>query len=93
MSNCTDKTPTMKNMTRTRKPVDAGTYEGRFAVRLKLLREKARLTPEGAAEAIGVSATAIYHWESGLKIPAVPKFPQIAEAYNLKRARDVLPSM
>jgi len=76
-----------------RKPVDVSTYEGRFAVRLRTLREKAKLTHEEAAAQIGVSATAIYHWEAGLKIPAVPKFPQIAEAYNLNRAKDILPLM
>jgi transcriptional regulator with XRE-family HTH domain len=79
-------------MTPARKEVDTSTYAGRFAVRLKTLRTKAGLTPEEAADAIGVTATAIYHWESGLKIPAVPKFPVIAKAYNLKSVRFLLPN-
>ena len=75
-----------------RKEPDKTTYSGRFAIRLRRLREDAGLTPEQAAEQIGISATAIYHWESGLKIPSVPKFPIISMVYNVKKARNLLPN-
>ena len=92
MSNYTDKMPTMKSMTRTRKPVDAGTYEGRFAVRMRQLREKAKLTHEDVAEALGVTVFSIYNWESGRHFPSISLFPQLAELYKLKRGRDILPA-
>ena len=79
-------------MTRPRKEVDTSTFTGRFAVRLKTLREKAELTHEEAAEQIGVSPTTIYHWESARVRPDIQKFPQIAEIYKVKRAKDLLPN-
>jgi len=79
-------------MPRPCKEVDVSTYSGRFAVRLKTLREKAGLTHEDVAEALGVTANAIYRWESGLNFPSIPLFPQIAELYKLKRGRDILPA-
>jgi len=45
---------------RPRKEISLETYEGRFAARLKELREKAKLTPEQAAEALGVTQSMIY---------------------------------
>jgi len=77
---------------RPRKEVDVSTYEGRFAARLKALREKAGLSHEEAAEQIGVSSTTVYHWESGRVIPAVPKFPKISEAYGVGKTRYLLPN-
>ena len=84
--------PIKRRMARPRKEVDTSTYTGRFAVRLKSLREKAGLSHEEVAEQIGVSATTIYHWESGRMVPSVERFPAIAETYNLKRPKDILPS-
>ena len=77
-------------MARPRKAVDTSTYTGRFAVRLKSLREKAGLTQEEAAEHIGVTATAIYHWESGRMIPSLEKFPKISEVFGVK-IRTIIP--
>ena len=77
---------------RPNKAVNLDAYTGRFAARLRELRLKAKLTPEQAAELIGITATAIYHWESGLKIPAVSKFPKISEVYRLKKTRELLPN-
>ena len=79
-------------MPRTRKEVDTSTFEGRFAVRLKTLREKAKLTPEQAAEAIGVSLKMIYNYEDGAFQPRVSSFPKIAEIYKVKRIKDLLPN-
>jgi len=77
---------------RPRKEPDKGTYSGRFAQRLKTLREKAGLTPEQAASELGITANAIYRWESDLNFPRISLFPQIAALYGLKRGRDLLPA-
>ena len=77
---------------RSRNPIDTTTYSGRFAARLKELREKAKLTPEQVAEKIGVTPTAIYHWESGRMVPALEKFPKISAAYKLKKTKDLMPN-
>ena len=80
-------------MSRSRKEIDVTTFEGRFAVRLKQLREKVGLSVDEAAEAIGVSGTTLYDWEGGRIIPAVPKFPKISEVYKVKRPKDLLPNV
>ena len=77
---------------RPRKEIDLTTYEGRFAARLKELREKAKLSPEQAAEEIGVSFVTLYDWEAGRKIPALQKFPKISAVYKLKKTKDLLPN-
>ena len=77
---------------RPNKAVNLDAYSGRFAARLRELREKAKLTHEEAAAQIGVTATAIYHWESGRMVPALSKFPKIAETYRLKKTRDLFPN-
>ena len=79
-------------MSPARKQPDVSTYSGRFAVRLRSLREKAGLTVEEAAEAIGVSYVTLYDWEGGRKIPSLEKFPKIAEIYTVKRVKDILPN-
>ena len=84
--------PKKKNMARPRKEIDTSTYEGRFGTRLRKLREKAGLTPEQAAEAIGVSLKMIYNYEDGAFQPRVSSFPKIAEIYKVKRIRDLLPN-
>ena len=76
---------------RPRKEIDTSTYEGRFAARLKMLREKARLTPEQAAERIGVSVHSIYQWESGKRQPKISDLPKLAEILSTKKIKDILP--
>ncbi len=56
---------------RPRKKIDTSTYTGRFAERLKMLREKAKLTPEEAAERIGITPTTVYHRESLQRSPRI----------------------
>ena len=80
-----------KRMSRPRKPVDTSTYEGRFAVRLRMLREKAGYTPESFAEELGMSKIAIYKWEQAKAAPNVADFPKIAEALQLKSIRTLFP--
>jgi transcriptional regulator with XRE-family HTH domain len=76
--------PKKKRMSRQRKEVDTSTYEGRFAVRLKTLREKAGLTPEQVAETLETSATSVYRWEAGLRQPQIADLPRIADALGVK---------
>jgi len=68
---------------RKRKPVDTETYEGRFAVRLRTLREKAKLTHEEAAKALEVPKKSIYNWEAAISVPPLGTFPTLAETYGV----------
>lgn len=71
-------------MARPRKAVDTTTYEGRFATRLKQLREKAGLTHEKLGELVGVSPRTIYFWESSQTGPQLKHFLLLAEALNIE---------
>jgi len=77
-------------MPRTRKAVDTSTYTGRFAVRLRSLREKRGMSVEELAEASGVPDKTLYRWESADSAPDIEKFPQLAEALGIK-PRTLLP--
>ncbi len=79
-------------MTPARKEPDKKTYSGRFAIRLRTLREKAGLTVEDVATAMGVSATAVYHWESSARVPPLESFPAFAEIFKLKKTKDLMPN-
>jgi transcriptional regulator with XRE-family HTH domain len=68
------------------------TYEGRFAIRLKELREKAKLTAEQAAERMGITEKTVFHWEAGRSSPHVSEFPKIAAVYKLKKTKDIFPN-
>jgi transcriptional regulator with XRE-family HTH domain len=54
-----------------RKPVDESTYEGRFAVRLRMLREKTGMNVHELAEKSGVPVSNILSWESCSRKPAL----------------------
>jgi len=76
---------------RQRKPVDTSTYEGRFAVRLKNLREKAGYSVEQLAEISGVPRTTIYNWESGTYKAVIDgSLLNLAKALEIK-VRTLLP--
>ena len=77
---------------RPRKTIDTSTYEGRFAVRLKELREKAKLTAQEAAELLGITEKTVFHWEASRSSPHVSEFPKIATAYRLKKIKDLFPN-
>ncbi len=77
-------------MSPARKPPDTSTYSGRFAVRLRMLREKAGLTPEQVAEAVGVSVKSIYNWEQAVRTPPFDSLPLLSDALGVK-VRTVLP--
>lgn len=77
------------------KEPDQSTYSGRFAARLRMLREKAGLTGEQAVKAIcdsgyRVGKTAYYNWESGKHEPPLNAFPAIASVMGTK-PRTLLP--
>ena len=76
---------------RLRKTVDTSTYEGRFAARLKELREKAKLTPEQVAEALGVTLKMVYSYEDGSHLPKVAAYPRLAELFKQKKVNALLP--
>lgn len=80
-----------------RKPADETTYSGRFAARLRALREKTGMTGQEAARAVKAcgyecSERSFYSWESGDRSPPLDAFPAIATALKVKRIRDLLPT-
>ena len=78
-------------MSRPRKEVDTSTYTGRFAVRLKSLREKAGMTVEELAEASGITAATLYDWEKARCTPGIERLPLLAKALEIK-TRTLLPN-
>ena len=75
---------------RPRKEIDLSTYEGRFAARLKELREKRKLTVDELAEKTGFSRQVLYDWESTKSSPPVKSLPKLAEAFGVS-IRSLLP--
>lgn len=77
-------------MGRKRKEIDISTYTGRFAVRLRELREAAKLSVEELAEKSGLPKGTLYDWESAAKVPGIDRFPMLANALGVKPG-DLLP--
>jgi len=75
---------------RPRKEVDTSTYSGRFAERLRALRDKQGLTTRELAELSGIPHSTIKSWDGGMKAPHIDKFPVIAEALGIS-VEDLLP--
>jgi transcriptional regulator with XRE-family HTH domain len=78
-----------------RKP-DESTYSGRFAARLRMLREKAGLTVEEMVAAMAengyeIAARSLYHWEQGGSSPPINALPAIAIVLKVKSPRYLLP--
>ena len=78
------------------KPPDASTYSGRFAARLRQLREQTGMTGQEAVAAINaagfqVKQTTYYNWESGRSEPPLNAVPAIAQALGLKSVRVLFP--
>lgn len=87
-------------MSPTRKEPDTSTYCGRFAVRLRELREEAELSIEELAEQIAKhndsgrkspGARAIYQWEQAKSMPPFELLPVIATSLCLKSPRKLIP--
>jgi transcriptional regulator with XRE-family HTH domain len=69
---------------RNRKAVDTSTYSGRFAERLRTLREKKKMTVEELAEASGIPTRTLWNWESATSQPIIGQLPQLAQALGVK---------
>jgi transcriptional regulator with XRE-family HTH domain len=70
-------------MTPARKEPDKETYSGRFAVRLRALRDKTGMSADEFAEKHGFARTTYYGWEIGVSVPSLDVFPQLAEAFGV----------
>jgi transcriptional regulator with XRE-family HTH domain len=74
-------------MSRSRKEVDDSTYSGRFAIRLRALRDKTGMSAEAFAEMHGFARTTWYSWESGIRTPPLEMLPEIADAFDISIAK------
>jgi len=70
---------------------DTATFSGRFAARLRSLREKAKLTPEQVAEKMGVALSTIYSWEAGSTFPKPEQLLLLMVVLDLKSVRTLFP--
>ncbi len=75
---------------------DDSTYAGRFAARLRELRQKsgksvADVTSELELHGLRVSARALYSWESAEAQPSINAIQALANVYRLKTPRLLLP--
>ena len=75
---------------RPRKTIDTSTYTGRFAARLKELREKKKLTVEELAEKSGIPRKTLYNWESGISSAVNEDLPKLAESLGMN-PRNLIP--
>ena len=69
---------------------DKTTYSGRFAARLRALREKAGLTVPELTKATGIPQRTLYSWESAERMPHYDTLPILAESFGVK-VRTLLP--
>ncbi len=76
---------------RARKELDLTTYEGRFAARLKMLREKAKLSVDDLAAKTGFPRQTLYDWESTKSSPPVKELMRLSEGLGVS-VRSLLPS-
>jgi transcriptional regulator with XRE-family HTH domain len=72
-----------KKSMRPRKEVDTSSYTGRFAVRLRMLREKAGYTVEELAEVTGIPKNTLWNWEGAKRSPSIEQLPQVADALGV----------
>ena len=70
-------------MSPARKEPDTSTYSGRFAVRLRTLREKAGMSVADVAEEMNVTPTTIYDWESTKSQPSLDAVLKLAESVGV----------
>jgi transcriptional regulator with XRE-family HTH domain len=73
-----------------RKEPDTRMYVGRFAVRLRTLRERAGLSIEDMVDKTGIPAQTLYSWEQGKYTPPMETYPLLAETLGVK-VRTLLP--
>jgi len=74
-----------KKMTpKQRKEFDPSTFAGKFATKLKSLREKKKLTVQELAEVSGIPLQTLYCWESADRCPVNEQILDLAEALETK---------
>lgn len=78
------------------KQPDQSTYSGRFAARLRQLREKAGLSvPDVVASINGqgqkVAASTYYKWETGAADPPLNSLPSIARSLGKSNVHQIMP--
>ena len=76
--------PDSENMSRQRKEIDTSTYTGKFALRLRELREKKGLSVADFSERAGIPVRTIFKWESATNEPTIGQLPKIADALGVK---------
>lgn len=79
-----------------KKSADLSTYAGRFAARLRALREKAGKSVETVVAELRdaghpTAARTYYNWELAQTTPPLNVFPALAAALQLKSSRQLLP--
>jgi len=77
-------------MARPRNAVDTSTYGGRFAVRMRALREKKGLTVEELAEKTGLPIATLYSWENASRSPVSDDLLHVAKVLGMN-VRNLLP--
>ena len=85
----TVKTDTI-DMSPARKEPDTRMYSGRFADRLRTLRERAGLSIEDMVAKTGITQRTLYSYEAGERMPPYDTLPIIAETLGVK-VRTLLP--
>ena len=71
--------------------IDTSTYSGRFAVRLRTLREKAGYTVQDVSMTLGIPERTLYGWEAGYSEPKYDILPILAALYGVNSPRTLLP--
>lgn len=66
-----------------RKEPDKDTYSGRFAIRLRQLREKAGLTVEELAERMEIVPRTVFRWESQETEPKLDQMFALAKVLKV----------
>ena len=78
-------------MSPARKEPDTRIYSGRFAARLRMLREKAGVTQEDVAVKLGITVRTVYKWEQGVHFPTPDQLPLLKELFGLKSVQALFP--
>ena len=83
-------------MSPAQKQPDQSSYRGRFAARLRMLREKTGMTGQEFAQALRNSGYKLgertyYDWESGGGSPPIEVYPLLAKLLKQKSPRTLLP--
>lgn len=76
----------MSSMSKTRTPVDASTYSGKVAVRVRALREAKKWPVDRLADKLGISPKTLYCYEAGTRGIPVDLFPALAKALGVTAA-------